>query len=59
MQGNVYTLTGEDSTKVSVIEQQIEQASGIPPKQQRIIFNGRELKSDNVLADYGIREGSE
>lgn len=59
LQGNVYTLTGEDSTKVSVIEQQLEQVSQIPVKQQRIIFKGRELKSDNVLADYGIQEGSE
>ncbi|KAM3502935.1 hypothetical protein MY10362_004532 [Beauveria mimosiformis] len=59
LEGNVYPLTGEDSTKVSVIEQQLEQASGIPVKQQRITFKGRELKSDNVLADYGIQEGSE
>lgn len=55
----MYTLTGEDSTKVSVIEQQLEQVSQIPVKQQRIIFKGRELKSDNVLAYYGIQEGSE
>ncbi|KAM3427903.1 hypothetical protein NHJ13734_008817, partial [Beauveria thailandica] len=55
----MYTLTGEDWTKVSVMEQQIEQASGIPRKQQRNFFNGRELKSDNVLGDYGIHEGSE
>ncbi|KAM3458402.1 hypothetical protein MY3296_000608 [Beauveria thailandica] len=41
------------------MEQQIEQASGIPRKQQRNFFNGRELKSDNVLGDYGIHEGSE
>ncbi|KAM3426773.1 hypothetical protein MY4824_009818 [Beauveria thailandica] len=59
LEGRKYTLTGEDWTKVSVMEQQIEQASGIPRKQQRNFFNGRELKSDNVLGDYGIHEGSE
>ncbi|ATY60062.1 Ubiquitin [Cordyceps militaris] len=59
MAGNVYTLTGEDSTKVSVIEQQLEQVAHIPVAQQKILFKGRELKSDNVLSDYGIQEGSE
>lgn len=59
LEGNKYTLTGEDSTKVSVIQQQLEQKSGIPVKQQKIIFKGRQLESDNVLADYGIQEGSE
>lgn len=59
MAGNVYTLTGEDSTKVSVIKQQLEQVAHIPVAQQKILFKGRELQSDNVLSDYGIHEGSE
>ncbi|OAA60747.1 Ubiquitin [Cordyceps fumosorosea ARSEF 2679] len=59
LEGNVYTLRGEDSTKVSVIQEQFEQASGMPVKQQRMIFKGRQLESDKVLADYGIQEGSE
>lgn len=59
LSGKVYPLSGESSTKVSAIENQIEQATGIVVRQQRITFKGRELKSEKFLADYGIQEGSE
>ncbi|TQV92514.1 hypothetical protein V2A60_007195 [Cordyceps javanica] len=59
LSGKRYTLTGESWTKVSDAELQLEQQSGVPPKQQRWIYKGRELNSDKVLGDYGIQEGSE
>ncbi|KAJ7334648.1 ubiquitin [Mycena olivaceomarginata] len=61
----VKTLTGkmieldiEDSDPISRIKEKVEEQSGVPPPQQRLIFSGRQLQDDKLAKDAGIVAGS-
>ena len=60
----VETLTGRtftlalDGDTVAQIKQKIQDAEGIPPGQQRLIFAGRQLADGAGLCDYGCTRGS-
>ena len=61
----ILTLTGKEipidvDQGYSVIEtkEKIESVEGIPPDQQRLVFEGKQLEDDANLTDYGICEGS-
>jgi hypothetical protein len=43
----------QDSHSVSELKTQIHQATGIPPKFQQLIFEGRQLGDGSLLRDYG------
>lgn len=37
------------------IKSLIQDKEGIPPDQQRLVFDGRQLEDDRILADYGVK----
>lgn len=62
---NVKTLTGKSiplnvQTHVSIedLKLLLQDKEGIPPDQQRIICNGRQLEDGLTLSDYNIQPGS-
>lgn len=65
MQVSVKTLTGRDiqvdiepSDKIIRIKEMMEEKEGIPPLQQRLIFNGSLLDDDQTLMESGIDAGA-
>lgn len=65
MQIKVKTLTGRDipvdiepTDRIIRIKEMMEEKEGIPPSQQRLIFNGSQLNDDNTVQEAGISAGA-
>ncbi len=61
----VCTLTGKKLTvRVSMgdtverAKEKIEDLEGIPPDQQRLIYNGKQMEDGRILSDYGVFPGA-
>lgn len=42
--------------KVFELKLKIQDVEGIPPNQQRLVLNGRQLEDMNLLSDYGVED---
>lgn len=65
MQVIVRTLTGRDilvdiepTDNVIRIKEMMEEKEGIPPSQQRLIFNGSQLDDNSTVQQSGITAGA-
>lgn len=61
----VVTLSGdermidvESTDKILVIKEKLEEKEGIPPAQQRLIFQGKQLKDDKTVNSYKLKGGT-
>lgn len=48
----------EPSDRVTRIKEMMEEKEGIPPAQQRLIFNGSQLNDDATVEQSGIQPGT-
>lgn len=65
MQVKIITLTGDErivdvdpADKIFIIKEKLEEQEGIPPEQQRLIYQGKQLKDDKTLNSYKLRNGT-
>jgi len=61
----VKTLTGKEieldidlEDKITRIKEKVEEQSGVPPQQQRLIFGGRQMPDDKTAREFNITAGS-
>ncbi len=60
LNGNQDQITGlNDNDTVGTLKVKIHSQLGIPPEQQRLIFNGQQLNDGQTLSHYNIGEGSD
>ncbi|KAF8318106.1 ubiquitin [Clavulina sp. PMI_390] len=61
----VKTLTGKEieldidvDDKITRIKEKVEEQSGVPPQQQRLIFSGRQLADEKTARECNVSAGS-
>ena len=58
LSGGTIDLNIEYNDTVQKIKERVEEIQGIPPDQQRLIFNGKTIAEDRRASDYHIVTGS-
>ena len=56
--GKTIKLEVEREEKVLDVKENIEDIEGVPPEQQRLIFDGKQLEDRKVLSEYNIKKES-
>jgi hypothetical protein len=56
--GKIYQVNAAGHMRITRVKFLVWLSSGIPPDQQRVIFDGRQLHDDRTVADYGLSPDS-
>lgn len=56
--GSEVTLDVDPHEKVITVKERLEEKEGIPPEQQRLVYDGKHINDDASLADYKLQDGA-
>ena len=55
--GREIELDVEKKDTIEKVKRRIEEKEGIPPRQQRLVFSGREMVDSKTIENYGVGAG--
>ena len=58
LNGKTMTVMVATSDTVESLLQKVEEKTGIPPSEQRILYAGKQLEPGRILADYNVEKES-
>jgi len=56
--GNIVELDVEKSANIEEVKKAVQEKTGIPPPQQRLIYGGKAMADEKTLESYKIEAGA-
>lgn len=56
--GDEKMVNAEPSDTILTLKEKLEEQEGIPPEQQRLVYQGKQLKNNRTIESYSLKGGA-